>query len=200
MNHNNTPLHIVGIGGTLRKSSTSLSALKAALSAAETAGAVTTLLDLHILNLPMYDPELDYTDYGAHVHQYISTVRQADALLISTAAYHGSLAGVTKNAIDLLDFLPKRNGESYLHNIPVGLIATAGGDQAAVNTIGTLVQIVHSLRGTVLPLSVPIHNAKSAIAPDGRITDGKTAVRLEKLGELLVETAARFQSKPTRIG
>lgn len=196
----NEHIHIVGIGGTLRKPSTSLLALQAALSAAEASGAMITLLDLRTLNLPMYNPELDYQDYGGNLHQFIKTVRQADGLLISTAAYHGSLAGVTKNALDLLDFLPKRDGESYLHNVPVGLIATAGGDQAAVNTISVLVQIVHSLRGTALPLAVPVHNAKSAFSQDGRITDTKVAVRLGKLGQLIVETAGRFRTKPAGVG
>ncbi|MBZ0275694.1 MAG: NAD(P)H-dependent oxidoreductase [Anaerolineae bacterium] len=126
-------------------------------------------------------------------------MRRADAVIISTAAYNGSLAGVTKNAIDMLNFLPKRDGEAYLHNVPVGLIAVAGGDQAAVNTISVLVQIVHALRGTALPLSVPIHTAESVITPDGRITDAKTAGRLEKLGLLTVEMAARFHMSPALL-
>ncbi|MBZ0275692.1 MAG: NAD(P)H-dependent oxidoreductase [Anaerolineae bacterium] len=60
MNNIDAPLHIVGIGGTLRPGSTSLTALNTALSAAAAAGADTTLLDLRTLNLPMYDPGLDY--------------------------------------------------------------------------------------------------------------------------------------------
>jgi NAD(P)H-dependent FMN reductase len=47
---------IVGLGGSLRRGSTSLSALERALAGAETAGADTALLDLRDLDLPMFDP------------------------------------------------------------------------------------------------------------------------------------------------
>jgi NAD(P)H-dependent FMN reductase len=50
------PPAIVGLGGSLRKGSTSLSALRRALADAAAAGAETTLLDLRELQLPMYDP------------------------------------------------------------------------------------------------------------------------------------------------
>ena len=47
---------IVGLGGSLARSSTSRAALQRALEGAE-AGAETRLLDLRELDLSMYDPE-----------------------------------------------------------------------------------------------------------------------------------------------
>ncbi|RYG26061.1 hypothetical protein EON82_04725 [bacterium] len=49
-------IKIVGLGGSLAPGSSSLAALKAALLAAEEAGATTELLDLAELDLPMYRP------------------------------------------------------------------------------------------------------------------------------------------------
>lgn len=184
-------LHIVGIGGTLRDQSTSRFALEHALRAARAAGASVELLDLRLYDLPMYEPDKELADYTPNVRQFIAAIASADGLLISTAAYHGTLAGVTKNALDYLEFL---SDTEYLHNKPVGLIATAGGDQADVNSIAAMVHVVHSLRGTVLPLSVPIHNASKVF--DGGIPTGRTADRLAKLGALVVETAARFRPAP----
>jgi FMN reductase len=126
-------------------------------------------------------------------------VSHADALLISTAAYHGTLAGVTKNALDYLDFL-SGEPEPYLRNKPVGLIATAGGDAAAVNSISALVHIVHSLRGIALPLSAPIFNAEKVFDHQGNITNEKYALRLKQLGKMLIETAGRFQEHPRVVG
>lgn len=194
MNMYHQPLHVVGLGGTLHDNSTSLIALERALKAAQQAGATVELLDLNLLDLPMYRPGRKLEDFGHAVHKMIAATRRADAMLWSTAAYHGTLAGVTKNALDYMEFLA--GGENaYLQNKVVGLIATAGGDQAGVNTVNAMVNIVHSLRGTAAPLSVPIASAWKVFDDEGVITDKKTVQRLDKLGGLVVEMARYFQTR-----
>ncbi len=91
MTHGNGPLRIVGVGGTLREDSTSLGALRQSLVAAEEAGAETELLDLRGLKLPFYEPGKPLEKYGPEVERLVEAVREADGLLISTAAYHGRL-------------------------------------------------------------------------------------------------------------
>jgi NAD(P)H-dependent FMN reductase len=49
-------LTIVGLGGSLASSSKSRAAVETALDGAEGAGAATQLLDVRILDLPMYNP------------------------------------------------------------------------------------------------------------------------------------------------
>lgn len=188
----NTPVRVVGIGGTLREHSTTLWALQHALEAARAAGAVTELIDLRRYRLPIYEPDVELDDLDESVQDFIRRIKHADAFLISTAAYHGTLAGLTKNALDYLEYLSDAP-RPYLHNKPIGLIATAGGDQAAVNSIAAMVHVVHSLRGFALPLSVPIHNAGKAFDDGGRVIDTRTANRLNQLGKMLVEIALRFQ-------
>ena len=187
----NAPLRVIGLGGTLRENSTSLWALQHALETARAEGAITQLLDLRRLDLPMFQPDWELTDYSASVQEFIHVMRHADAFLFSTAAYHGTLAGVTKNALDYLELLSDAP-RPYLHNKPVGLIATAGGDSADVQSITAMINVVHSLRGYALPLSVPIHNAGTAFDKNGNVTNGKIATRLTQLGKMVVETAARF--------
>lgn len=193
---NNEPLHIVGIGGTLRPNSTSLAALQVALRAAAAHGAATELLDLNELRLPMYEPERELEEYDATVRRFVETVRRADGLIWSTAAYNGTLAGVTKNAIDYLHFLSDAQ-PPYLHEKVVGLIAVAGGDAAAMNTINAMVHSVHSLRGTAAPLMVGIPNVARVIDAHGAVIDAKWRARLEQLGKLVVENTRKFvQGEP----
>ena len=184
-------LHIVGIGGTLRKGSTSLLALEEALRAAEEAGATTELLDLRELDLPLYEPGKPLEEYGENVKELVEAMRRADALLWSTAAYHGTLAGVTKNALDFAQFL-SRDERPYLQDRIVGLISTAGGGMAAVNAIGAMVNVVHALRGVAAPLSVPLTQSWTAFDEEGNIRNEGVAGRLESLGRLVVEMAARL--------
>lgn len=188
----NEHLRVVGIGGTLREKSTSLGALKRVLQTAEEAGSETSLLDLRELDLPMYAPGKKLDEYGRNVQRLLEGIRWADALVISTAAYHGTLAGVTKNALDFAQFLARDEGP-YLDGKVVGLVATAGGSQAATNATTALVNVVHALRGIVAPLMVPIPKSWQLSDDGGNITDESYGSRLDNLGALLVDLSSRLR-------
>ena len=183
-------LKVVGIGGTLREGSSSLGALRRALDSAEDVGAEVELLDLRELALPMYEPGRPLDDYGLEVRRFVEAVREADALILSTAAYHGTLAGITKNALDFAQFLA-RDERPYFDGRIVGLISTAGGDQAATNANGAMINVVHALRSIVAPLMVTIPRAWRITDGDGNITDENQGGRLDQLGALVVELAER---------
>jgi FMN reductase len=186
-------LHVVGIGGTLREGSRGLLALEEALRAAEEAGATTELLDLRGLNLPMYEPGKPLEEYAENVRELVEAMRGADALVWCTAAYHGTLAGLTKNALDFAQFLA-RDERPYLQDKVVGLIATASGGMGAVNAINAMVSIIHALRGVAAPLSVPVTQSWKTFDEEGNICDEGVARRLESLGRLVVEMAAKLGS------
>jgi FMN reductase len=187
-------LKVVGIGGTLRENSTSLGALRRSLAAAGDAGAEVELLDLNELRLPMYEPGKPLGEYDENVRRLVSTVRGADGLLVSTAAYHGSLAGVTKNALDFAQFLGE--GEpAYLDGKVVGLISTAGGEQAAANANAAMVNVVHSLRGIVAPLTVGVTRAWRRADDGGEITDENYGRRLDSLGALVADLAQKLEAR-----
>jgi FMN reductase len=184
-------IHVVGIGGTLREGSTGLWALQEALRVAEEAGATTELLDLRELALPMYEPGRPLEEYGESVERLVEAMRSADAMLWSTAAYHGTLAGVTKNALDFAQIMA-RDEKPYLQDKVVGLIATAGGSMAAANAINAMVNAVHALRGVAAPLSVPITQSWKVFDEEGNVGDTGVAKRLESLGRLVVEMATKL--------
>jgi FMN reductase len=184
-------LKVVGIGGTLRENSTSLGALRRSLAAAEEAGAEVEKLDLKELRLPMYEPGKPLDEYGESARRLIEAMREADALLVSTAAYHGTLAGVTKNALDFVQFLSNEE-PAYLDGKAVGLISTAGGEQAAANANAAMVNVVHSLRGIVAPLMVGVTKAWQHTDDGGDITDDNYGRRLDSLGELVVDLAEKI--------
>jgi len=188
--------HVVGIGGTLRDGSTGLRALERALAAAEKAEATTELLDLRELGLPMYEPGKPLEEFGESAERLVEAMRGADAMLWSTAAYHGTLAGVTKNALDFAQFMA-RDEKPYLQDKVVGLVATAGGGMAAVNAINAMVNVVHALRGVAAPLSVPVTQSWKVFDDEGNVNDEGVAGRLESLGRLVVEMAAKLGDEET---
>lgn len=109
-----TGTKIVGLGGSLREPSRSRAALEVALDGAARAGARVELLDLHVLQLPMYSPELE-ADAPAVVHRLIETCYEADGMLWSSPMYNGSVSGSFKNSIDWLHMLGTRE-PPYLHD------------------------------------------------------------------------------------
>jgi FMN reductase len=183
-------LKVVGIGGTLRQNSTSLGALRRSLAAAEEAGAEVELLDLNELRLPMYVPGKPLDECSENARRLIEVIREADALLVSTAAYHGTLTGVTKNALDYIQFLG-REEHPYFEGKVVGLISTAGGEQAAANA--AMVNVVHSLRGIVAPLTVGVTRAWQRTDHEGDITDDNFGRRLDNLGGLVVDLTEKIR-------
>ncbi|WP_315762574.1 NADPH-dependent FMN reductase [Sphingomonas sp. Y38-1Y] len=172
--------HIVALGGTLRPTSTTSRALAAALAHAEAAGARTTLLTGEAIDFPNYDPDAaEATDKVAH---FVDTVRSADALLIGSPGYHGTLSGLVKNALDHVE-LTRGDDRVYLDGVPVGLVATAAGWQAAVTTLQALRGVTHALRGWPTPIGVAINSAAGG-DPVGE-ADGQIALMMAQIGLFL---------------
>ncbi|WP_431469309.1 NADPH-dependent FMN reductase [Sphingosinithalassobacter sp. LHW66-3] len=146
--------HIVAIGGTLRPESSTAGALAAALAMAETRGARTTLLTGDAIAFGHYDPQTAGDDPA--VARFVEALRDADAVIVGSPGYHGTLSGLVKNALDHVELL-RRDTRSYFDGMPVGCIATAGGWQAAVSTLLALRDIVHALRGWPTPMGLAIN-------------------------------------------
>ncbi len=199
MSFRESHLKVVGIGGTLREGSASLGALRRALAAAGEAGAEMELLDLRELDLPMYEPGWSLDEYGTGVEHLVEELRGADTLLVSTAAYHGTLAGVTKNALDFAQFL-SGGDHPYFDGKVVGLISTAGGEQAGANATGAMVHVVHALRGVVAPLEVSVSKAWQRTDRSGNVTDEVYGGRLDALGELVVDLAGGLAARNEETG
>lgn len=187
-------VHVVGLGGTLGRSTINLWALEHALQAAEAAGATVDLLSLNDLDLPMMQPDFKYPETPDSVHRLVEATRKADAMIWSTAVYHGTLAGVTKNALDYLEYL-RTDPEPYLTNKAIGLIATAGGDTGSQNAINAMVHVVQSMHGIAVPRTVGIERSYQIFDKEGNITDERISERLRMLGKLVTETACRLSTR-----
>lgn len=186
-----TPIpNIVGIGGTLHTDSKSLAALEIALKAASVRGAVTQLAALNTMNIPLYVPGWSVTQYGPDVPHLLNMIHNADGLIWATGAYHGTVPGSFKNALDFIEFT---SASGYLDGKPVGLVVTAGGDMAAAQTLTTMTHAAHALRGTVVPLQVGIPVAWRVFDDNGALTDGKWRDRLAQMAAMLVRMAKSRQ-------
>lgn len=178
--------HIVALGGALRSGSTTERLLARALALAEARGARTTLLAGEAIDFPNFDPATA-AESGA-VSRMVETIRAADALILGSPGYHGTLSGLVKNALDHLELL-RADERVYLDGMPVGLVAVAAGWQASVATLTTLRTIVHSLRGWPTPMGVAINASEPC--------DSVEAAE-DQLG-IMVEQMMAFLSREPRV-
>ncbi|MBD8677860.1 NADPH-dependent FMN reductase [Sphingomonas sp. CFBP 13720] len=152
-----TQPHIVALGGTLRPTSATASALERALAHATAHGARTTLLTGPAIDFPNYEPASAADHAG--IAAFVATLRDADGIIVGSPGYHGTLSGLVKNALDHVELL-SRDDRVYFDGMPVGVVATAAGWQAAVATMQTLRTVAHALRGWPTPLGVAINTAE----------------------------------------
>jgi FMN reductase len=185
-------ISVVGLGGSMRAGSTSLTALRTALDGAAAAGADTRLLSVRELELPLYSPEHAIPD-GAH--RLVDAVANAQAMIWSSPTYQGSISGAVKNALDWLILLADHD-PAYLTNKPIGLVATAGGVQG-LQSINAMEFSVRALRGWAVPLVLPVAQSWQVFDPDGRLIDDGVGEQLRALGAEVARAAVQFQRTGT---
>ena len=179
---------IVGLGGSLRTPSASLAALQVALDAASAAGADVELLDVRLLDLPLYREPL------AEPAPRAGTTRRADA---PGRRHDLEQPDVPRHRQRGLQERPRlaptagANDPPFLSGKPVGLVATAAGVQG-LQAINTMEHAVRALRGWTVPFVVPIGRSYEAFAGDGSPQDQAVARQLSTLGREVVSAAARF--------
>jgi FMN reductase len=184
---------IVGLGGSLRRTSNSRAALQQALQGAAAAGAETRLLDLRELDLPMYDPDDDAP--GEAAAEVIESCYSADGLIWSSPLYQGTISGALKNALDWLHVLGQRD-PPYLHDKVIGLVSAAGGTQG-LQAINTMEFAVRALRGWAVPYVVPLASAERVFESSGQIKDESVRAQLAMLGAEVVRVAELFGTDPS---
>ncbi|SEH19216.1 FMN reductase [Sphingopyxis sp. YR583] len=173
---------IVGIGGTTRTGSSTERALRLALSLAQASGAKTKLFDGDFLSqLPIYDPEMP--ERTASEAEIVRTVRKADALIIASPGYHGGIAGMVKNAIDLLEDTAK-DERVYFDKLPVGLIVTAYGWQATGSTLAALRSVVHAMRGWPTPIGVAVNSLETKFDEQSQCSEERV---VDQLGAMVAQ-------------
>lgn len=185
-------LKVVGLVGSLAQHSTSLAALRIALEGAAEAGALTELLDVRELSLPMYDPANKKPSQS--VVKMCNAIYEADGLIWSSPMYNGTISGSFKNALDWLILLGDRR-PPYLTDKVVGLISTAGGVQG-LQAVNTMEYVVRALRAWAVPLVMPIAQSWKAFDEKGVPQQKELYEQLHALGREVARGSCQFALEP----
>lgn len=171
----------------MRPGSSSERALVESLRAAEAAGARTLLISGQGLAVPLYDPGAETRSPEAS--KLVDAFRSCDGLIVSSPAYHGTISGLLKNALDYAEDL-RADSRVYFDGIAVGCIACGAGWQAAVQTLACLRTIVHCLRGWPTPLGAAINTSNPLFDETGACVDPAVKSQLHTIANQVCGFAA----------
>lgn len=183
---------ILGIGGSMRPSSTSQAMLRRALATLAADGHRTELLDLRELQLPFCDGDKKQPwPHFPDVRRLREAVRAADGVVLAGPEYHGAISGALKNALDLLDF------EHVEDKAFGGLIALGGRSNS--NALNDLRLVVRWFRAWMVPDQVAVEQARSALV-EGELVDGEVCARIDALARAVARAACALRTTGPRAG
>lgn len=91
-------LNVLAVAGSLNESSVTRFVVNHVADQLRAAGCAVDVLDLRKESLPLFDPELSYSQPGYST--LASRVAQADVFILGTPDYHGSVSSAMKNFLD----------------------------------------------------------------------------------------------------
>jgi FMN reductase len=177
-------IKITAIGGSLEQNSSTSVFMNFSAAELRLKGAEVSVIDLRDFVLPLYS---NYIEIGTKVGKaldLLNLVRASDGLIFASPEYHGTVSAAFKNVIDYLEHL-SIDDPPYITGKPVALIAAAGAENSGAATISTMINIVHSLRGIVIPGSIGIGSAGKQIDKSGQIISDSLKRKLKRLAEEL---------------
>jgi chromate reductase len=181
---------VLGISGSLRGDSFNTALLRAAAAFLPAAARMSLLTDLALV--PPYSEEGDIEPAPAPVERLRSRIDAADALLIATPEYNGSIPGQLKNAVD---WASRPYPDNALRQKPVAVIGASTGVFGAIWAQAELRKVLTTAGADVLDDELPIGTAEEAFADDLTLADRELSRRLE---HILRDLMTRATVEPRR--
>jgi chromate reductase, NAD(P)H dehydrogenase (quinone) len=166
---------ILGIAGSLRRSSYNRGLIRAA---AELAPEGTAFETFDVRSLPHYDADLEALLEPAPVEALKDAIRRADAIVISTPEYNHGVPGALKNAID---WASRPAAASVLRGKPVAILG-AGGRSGTSHAQEQLRRHLRATRAEVVEQPVlEISHAWEHFDGNGNLTTPELRDQVEQL-------------------
>jgi azobenzene reductase len=167
-----TKFNVLGVGSSLRELSYSTSGLKLLLDKAKSKMAETRLIDLRQTNLPMLYSTREDTE---EIVQTTESVKWADAFVLATPDYHGSMSGSLKNFLDY--FWSEFAGKTF------GYIVAS--HEKGLTVMDQMRTAVRQCYGWSLPYGISI-NSEEDFDDKMELTNKKLMSRLDMMARDLV--------------
>jgi chromate reductase len=167
-------MRILAVSGSLRAGSYNTALARAAAELAP-AGVEVELYE-GLGSLPHYDADVDGEETPAAVEDLRRRIAAADALLVVTPEYNGSVPGVLKNAID---WASRPREGAALQGKTVAIAGATTGNYGAIWAQQDLRKVLGIAGARVTAGELPVARAQHAFDESLRLVDGTVRERLE---------------------
>ncbi|HJL55056.1 MAG: NADPH-dependent FMN reductase [Candidatus Thalassarchaeaceae archaeon] len=174
---------VMGISGSYEMESSNGRLLELVLGDCRTAGAEAFVWDNEKTPLPMVGEEGCWSH--PNVKKFKDKAESADAFVLSSPEYHGTMSGVMKNNLDWLSS-EQASGKVF------GLMSTLGG-RTNSNTLNHMRIVARWVHGWVVPEQVAIGNVESAFDESGQLIEESIRNRVSGLAESLVTSTVKLR-------
>jgi len=180
-------MKIALFAGALRRGSQNKKLAREAARLAAARGHEVDVIDLQPLNLPVYDGDIEAAGIPAAATELSRRLSGADAFVVSTPEYNGSIPGSLKNAIDWLS----RIKPSAFSDKPLLLLAASPGALGGVRALWHARVPFEALGAHVFPDMLGLPKSHEAFDESDRLRDPKTVERLQDLLDRFLARAGR---------
>jgi chromate reductase, NAD(P)H dehydrogenase (quinone) len=177
-------MRVLGISGSLRRESHNTRMLRG-LRALLPAGVELEIFD-ELAAIPPYNEDDEHT-WPPAVARLRGAIAGADAVLIATPEYNGSIPGQLKNA---LDWVSRPAGASPLVGKPAAVLGASTGLFGAVWAQAETRKVLERIGAHVVQRELPIAQADTTLGDDGLPTQPEVGAQIEAMLSELVELAA----------
>jgi chromate reductase len=183
-----SPIRVLGFAGSLRQASFNRALLRAAV---ELAPPGMTLTTFDLIDVPLYNGDVEAGGDPPGVAAFKQAIREADAVLMVTPEYNHGVPGVMKNAVDWASRPPRG---APLGGKPVGVIGASPGQTGSARGQSQLRQAFEFTNSYCMPQpEILVFRAHEKFDEAGRLTDETTGKYLRAYLEALAAWALRFK-------
>jgi FMN reductase len=169
-------LNVLGVGSSMREGSYGTRTLIIVLNSIKGYKAETLLLDLRATKMPIFNPSSPNSSAtDTEIQKITELVNWADAFILASPDYHGSMSGVMKNFLD--HYWEEFAGKTF------GYICTS--HEKGLTVMDQMRTAVRQCYGWSLPYGISV-NAKEDFNEEGEIINELLDKRLKILARDLV--------------